>query len=254
MRRILPARAATLTSVPALATVLATVLAAAPAARAQMLGLPVVQTPFGGRAFALALDAGGGGNGIGTAGLAVAARNGGSRIVGTLGIGALRGFANTRPSFGGRVAYLFPFGASGSFAVAPFVGAGAVSAGDQAKQQRSTSGRPVLGGSVTIIPAGVGVGYRRAVAGHAVAVHLTPHVQYWRAGVPDADATHGTYVRVGVGLDAALTRQLGLAVAAEGGRASDVVGTGSAATGLAQGPRTTLFGVALSYTPRRARR
>lgn len=251
------ARRGRLALVSALAAPIAAVVADARPARAQMMGLPVVQSPFAGRAFALALDAGGGGDGLRTLGGALAVRKAASRITGALGVGAVQGFAKGRPSLGVRVAYLLPLGASGSLAAAPFVGFGAVSQGDRDAQLRSTNGRQFLPGTITIIPVGVGVGYRALLGGRTIAVHLAPQAQHWRlgaGGVAGAKATSKTYVRVGAALDATLTRQIGLTVAYEAGASSTVQGMGLTATGLAQGPRRSLVGVALSYTPRRARR
>lgn len=232
MRSSLARRAAAVT----LAT--ATLAAAARPATAQMVGLPAVQAPFPGRSFAVALDGGSASDGQRTAGVAIAARAGASRLTGTLGFGVVQGFARSHPSFGLRVAYLLPFGASGAVGVAPFVGIGSVNRGKNADPVVA-GGKPPLPGSLTMVPAGVSLGYRRLVAGRAVAVHVAPQVQLWRQNGTT------TYGRVALGADVALTRQLGLALAYE---------TGGSAARLADGPRRRVFGVGVSYTPRRGRR
>lgn len=226
----------------AAAAVLAT--AASRPAVAQMVGLPVVQAPFPGRSFAVALDGGSASDGLRTAGVAIAARAGASRLTGALGLGVVQGFARSHPSLGLRVAYLFPFGTSGALGVAPFAGAGSVSRGKDADPVAGD--RPALPASVTMVPAGVSLGYRRLVAGRAVAVHVAPQVQLWRVGAgAGRDARSTSYGRVAVGADVALTRQLGIALGYEAG------GSTSGAN-LSDGPRPGVFGLGVSYTPRRA--
>ena len=229
----------------ATATLAAATLAARPAA-AQMVGLPAVQAPFPGRSFAVALDGGSASDGQRTAGVAIAARAGASRLTGALGLGVVQGFARSHPSIGLRVAYLLPFGTTGAIGVAPFAGAGSVSRGKDADAVPVTGGRPPLPGSLTVAPAGVALGYRRLVAGRAVALHVAPQVQLWRVGrSTGVDATTAYFGRVAVGADVAVTRQLGLALAYE---------TGGSTARLADGPRRRVFGVGVSYTPRRGRR
>jgi hypothetical protein len=247
MRPTLTARAAGL---------LALAAAVRPAG-AQLLAVPAAQTPFGGRPLAVALDVGAGGDRLRNYGLALGLRRGESRLTAALGLGVVQGFATTRNAFGLRVAYLQPLGGSGALAAAPFVGFGYVGQGDADKQTRSTNGRPLLPGNLTVIPAGVGLGYRRVVAGRAVTAHVSPQAQLWRVGpgaVPDAKAESKVYVRAAAGLDVAVTRQIGVTLAVEGGSASTVTGTGAAATGLAQGPRPVLLGAAVSYSLSRRRR
>jgi hypothetical protein len=216
-------------------------VAGARAGCAQVLGLPVVQSPFPGRPVAVAVDGGTGGDGVRVAGLALAARRPGGRLVATLGAGRAQGFEASRTSYGARLAFVLRFGESGALAAAPFAGYGRVAAGDSGRIARSTG--PRLAGSLAIVPAGVGLGYRRLIAGRAAAVHVTPHAQLWRrgeaAGLPAASTWYG---RVGVGADVAVTSQIGLGLAYEGG--------GSTAD-VAAGPRSGVFGVALSYAPGR---
>ena len=83
----------------ALAAALVATAAAARPAAAQMLALPVVQVPFQGRPLAIAVDAGGGGDGLRTLGAAVALRRGGSRLTGTLGaVIGMDGFGESAPA------------------------------------------------------------------------------------------------------------------------------------------------------------
>jgi hypothetical protein len=234
---------------------LAAALTAAPAG-AQLLGLPVAQSPFGGRPFAVAANAGGGGDGLRTYGLALGLRKGDSRLTGAAGIGSVQGFRLTRPSFGARVAYLKRLGTSGTLAAAPFAGFGYVARGDIQKQTASRNGGQIIRGNLSVIPAGVSLGYRRTLAGRPVAVHVSPQAQYWRRGGDDMAGiapSNRFYPRAALGVDAGVTSQLGLTLAVEGG-ASREAGTGPTATGLADGPRPVLFGAALSYSPGRRRR
>lgn len=235
---------------------LALVVAVARPAAAQLLAVPAAQTPFGGRPLAVAANAGLGGDGLRTYGAALGLRRGGSRLAGSAGVGVTQGFATTRTAFALRVAFQQPLGTSGALAAAPFVGFGYVGQGDAEKQARSTNGRPPLPGNLTVFPAGVSVGYRRVVAGRPVAVHLSPQAQYWRLGAGDVDSAEAqskVYVRAAAALDVGVTRQFGLTLAYEAGTSSEVTGTGRTATGLALGPRPSLFGVAVSYSPARRR-
>lgn len=214
------------------------------AAAAQVMGIPVAQSPFAGRPFAVALDGGSASDDIRVGGLAVAAHRPGGRLVATLGAGRVRGFEGPRTTYGGRLAFLLRFGASGALGVAPFAGYGRMQGGDSARVAQGGDLRQA--GAIAVVPAGVGIGYRRLVAGRAVVAHVTPQAQWWRraeaAGLPSASAWYG---RAAVGADVAVTTQLGLSVAYEGG--------GSAGD-VTAGPRQGVVGLALSYAPgRRAR-
>lgn len=228
-------------------------------AAGQIVGLPAAQTPFGGRPLAVAANVGVGGDGLRSYGGAVGVRAGGSRLMGAFGVAAVQGFATSRTTVGLRVAYLLPLGASGALAAAPFAGYGYLARGDAEQQGRraAETGRPAVPGNVSVIPAGVSVGYRRVVAGRPVAVHVSPQAQYWRVNANDdagTAATNRVYLRAAAALDVAVTRQIGLTLAYEAGASSSVTGSGAAATGLANGPRPSTVGVALSYSPGRRRR
>ena len=220
-------------------------LAASPgAAGAQLFGLPAVQSPFGGRPFAIALDGGSASDGVRVGGVAISARRPGGRLLASLGVGRARGFEAARTTYGGRLAFLLRFGETGALAVAPFGGYGRVQGGDSVRV--AATGTPGLARSLAIVPVGAGIGYARAVAGRAVAVHVTPQAQWWRrgaAGTLESEATW--YGRAAVGADVAVTSQIGLSLAYE---------AGASAAAITDGPRKGVFGVALSYAPGRGRR
>jgi hypothetical protein len=208
---------------------------------AQVLGLPVAQSPFGGRPLAVAVDGGVGGDKVRVGGLAIAARRPAGRLVATLGVGRASGFEAARTTYGGRLAFLLRFGTSGALGAAPFAGFGRLTAGDSVRVARS--GDPRLAGGVSIVPVGVGLGYRRLLAGRPVAVHVAPQAQWWRRGEAEGrESTSAWFGRAAVGADVAVTRQIGVSLAYEAG--------GSAAARTA-GPRKSTVGLALSYAPGR---
>jgi hypothetical protein len=226
----------------ATATVAAILAGALPATGgAQVVGLPVVQTPFTGRPFAVAVDGGSAGDGVRVGGLAIAARRPGprGRLTAVLGVGRAGGFEGARTTYGGRIAYALRFGQTGAIAAAPFAGFGRMSGGDSTRVVRG--GDPRLAGAVSIVPVGVGLGYQLALAGRAVAVHVTPQAQWWRRGeAAGAPSTSTWFGRAGAGVDVGITRQIGVSVAYEaGGSTSD----------RTAGPRSSVVGLALSYAP-----
>jgi hypothetical protein len=79
-----------------------------------------------------------------------------------------------------------------------------------------------------------------------VTLHVTPQVQYWRRGragvIPAANTWYG---RGAAGVDVGITSQIGLSLAYEAGGSSQIV---------TAGPRSRIFGLALSYAPARRRR
>lgn len=246
-RRTFPPTAPRGVSIPALlagATLAAGAAALAPrAAAAQVYGLPVVQSPFAGRPFAIAVDGGTASDGMRVGGLAVAAHRPAGRLVATLGAGRVRGFEAARTTYGGRLAFLLRFGQTGALGVAPFAGYGRVQGGDSASVG---TGDPRLLGSLAVVPVGVGVGMRRAIAGRAVAVHVTPQAQWWRRGPAGTLTSQATwYGRAAVGADVAVTPRIGVSLAYEGGGSS---------VARTDGPRKGVFGLGLSYAPGRGRR
>lgn len=231
---------------PSPAALLAAVaLAAAASARpasAQLFGLPVVQSPFPGRPFAVALDGGTASDGVRVGGVAIAAHRPAGRIVATLGIGRADGFERVRTTYGGRLSYALRLGESGAIAAAPFAGYGAIARGDATQNPER---EPRLTGSLSIVPVGAGLGYRRLLFGRAAAVHLTPQAQWWRRAEGSGVASASTWFgRVGAGVDVAITSQIGLSLASE---------FGASTADVTAGPRGRLFGIALSYAPARRR-
>jgi hypothetical protein len=190
------------------------------------------------------VDGGTASDGVRMGGLAIAARRPGGRLAATLGVGRAQGFEAARTTYGARLAFALRFGESGAVAAAPFAGYGRVTRGDSVRLQNAPE--PRLLGNLIIVPVGVGLGYRRLLAGRVLALHVTPQAQYWRRGA-SAGRTGATtwFGRAAVGADVGVTEQVGVSLAYEGG----------AATGdLTTGPRSGVFGAALSYAPGRRRR
>jgi len=232
---------------PSPAALLAAVALAAGAsacpAGAQLFSLPVVQSPFPGRPFAVALDGGTASDGVRMGGVAIAAHRPAGRTVAALGIGRAGGFERARATYGARLSYALRFGESGALAAAPFAGYGVVARGDSTQ---NPGREPRLSGSLTVVPVGAGLGYRRQLFGRAAAVHLTPQAQWWRRGAGGGLTSASTWFgRVGAGVDVALTTQIGLSLAGE---------FGASTADVSAGPRGRVFGVALSYAPARRRR
>lgn len=204
-------------------------LMSAPAASAQLPGLPIVENGFfhGGRAggvnLGLAQDA--------TAYVAAASWVPGSeRWKVSAGLGYLQlqdggGFA-----VGVRGAYPLHFAgagdSTGNTGLAIFAGAG---------------GSTVEGVTSISIPVGLGAGYRGEIpGGRAYAVHAAPFLVYNRAsgtheGTDVGISASGFVVRMGIGADLAVLPRLGLSLALEFGQDPDEGDPGSRGTVLGVG-------------------
>jgi hypothetical protein len=95
----------------------------------------------------------------------------------------------------------------------------------------------------TRIPVGVSVGYRRALgATHGISAYVSPFYSVSRFKPDSGSVTHGLF-RVSVGVDVVVMPGLGVTVGFEGG---------SRARRGEPGPAGGLFGVGLSYALRRS--
>ena len=215
------------------ATAAALVLASAAlpwAARAQMPSVPLLQGPF--RNPGVTVGAfGARGDGTSAAGAAVAIVPSARWLQFTLG----GGYADAGPSvgtYGGRVAVslrrFLPF-----LQRSDAIGA-AVYAGLGGGMRDSVS--------LLAVPAGVTVGYRRALgATRMISVYASPFYSYSQSNGQGLETGGKGLVRVSAGVDVALTRRIGLTVGAEGG---------AAAKDAQPGPRSTLFGAGISFALR----
>ncbi len=203
--------------------VVASSIALAAPARAQMLGAPVLQNAFT------------------NSGLTVGVDFGAETGVQTYGGAAAWSPMSARYQLSGGVAYLHQSNASGTstygarlmvpvldrtsaFGVAPFVGMG---------------GANFDGVNDWQIPLGISAGYRRAVGtkGRGISAYLAPFYTWTRVRANGQTITNGL-VRVSVGIDAALLPQVGVTVGVE---------TGQKAGAEKVGTKGTIFGIGVSY-------
>ena len=222
---------------PRAGTVLALALTlAAPAlpwrsAAAQMLASPVLQNGFANRGLTVALNYGSA-SGARSYGLAAAYTSPGSTLALILGAGVFDPTADvggevlpSRASYGARVAVMGPRLLQRRLGIAAFAGVGGVAKkGGQA--------------GVTSVPAGLAVGYRRALgASRGIALYAAPFYSWSRtssAGV----TTKGGLFRVSAGLDVGLMPRLGVTIGGE---------TGAKARAGKPGPTSAVFGAGLAY-------
>jgi len=192
-----------------------------------MPGAPVLQNAWAAPGLVVALNIGGGSGGGTTWAAAggwtpAAARFQLSGGGGFAGSGSAAG-APSRGIYGLRAAVPIVQLMAGDVGVAAFAGIGG-GAGNKVDTTVAKS----------IVPAGLAVGYRRAIgsAGRGFSVYADPTYEFFTG----AAKSHG-YVRVGVGVDAGLTARLGLTLGAESGA--------TAAPGSV-GPHGTLYGIGIS--------
>jgi hypothetical protein len=202
--------------------VAAALIGLASAAAAQMPGAPVLQNSWATPGIVVAGDfASGGGTMYGGA-VGWAPSSGRFQFSAGFGGNSPTGGAG-RAVYGARVAMPIMQMMSGKLGIAGFVGigGGGVSAGD------TTS-------SKSIVPAGVGIGYRQAIgtAGRGWSVYLDPNYQYH-----SGTAGNKGYFRLGGGVDLGFSPRLGMTLGFESGT---VAGDGVV------GPASSLFGVGLS--------
>jgi hypothetical protein len=201
----------------------AALLLAGARAEGQMPGVPVLQNAFTAPGLVAAVN-GGAIDDAKAAALAGSWTPGSGRFVLSAGAGML--FPDEGDdvfAWGARVAVPLPRPSSGNFGVGMFVGVGGA--------------RPDAG-SVTQLPAGITVGWRRAIgATRALSLYAAPFYNWSRASANDETLTAG-HVRVSAGLDFAVTPSFGVTVGVEAGQEADVDEPGPTGTG---------FGLGLSY-------
>lgn len=192
-------------------------------ARAQMPGAPVLQNAWAAPGIVVAANfASGSGNSVYGGAAAWAPASGRFQVSGGAGAQSVTA-GGSRLVYGARVALPVKQLMSGSLGIAAFAGAGggASRAGDTTR-------------SNSVIPAGVAIGYRRAIgtAGRGVSGYVTPNYQHH-----SGSAGSQGYFRVGGGLDAGISSRFGLTVGVEGG---------AGAKAGKVGPEGTSYGVGLS--------
>lgn len=196
-----------------------------------MPGLPTLQNAWANSGFVAGINAGtGGGSGTVAAAVSWAPKSGRFQVSG--GAGARDADENGRgAAYGLRGALpVFSF-AGGAFGVAGFIGIGGASEPDAVLGFSE-------GGTLTHVPIGLGVGYRRALSFvRGFSVYATPFYSYNRLSVGDYTDTKNLF-RVGLGLDVGLTKAIGVTVGSEFGSSADEGGPG---------PDGAMFGVGASY-------
>jgi hypothetical protein len=206
-------------------------LAGATPAGAQMLGAPVLQNAFANRGVTVAANFGSGGGARSYGGAAAWAPASG-RLVVSGGLGVLDpndAGVKSRTTYGARAAFAVKELMNGSIGIGAFAGVGGAVA-----PKNDAAGV----GSVLTVPAGVTLGYRRAIgATRAISAYASPFYSWARARALGETVSAGR-VRVSAGLDAALIPKVGLTIGVE---------TGAKAAEGKPGPRASLFGVGLSY-------
>lgn len=192
---------------------------------AQLPGTPVLQNAWATPGIVVALDFGGGSgasSGATYAG-ALAWAPGAGRFQLSGGAGMNTASGKSRAVYGARVAMPVREMMGGNLGIAGFVGVGggASSATDSLR-------------AGSIIPAGLAIGYRRAVGttGRGFSLYADPNYQYH-----SGTKTKKGFFRVGVGLDAGITSRFGLTVGVE---------SGATAAAGSVGPRGSTFGVGVS--------
>ncbi|GAC1652671.1 MAG: hypothetical protein NVS4B3_15080 [Gemmatimonadaceae bacterium] len=194
-------------------------------ALAQLPGSPVLQNAFASPGVTVAANASSA-EMLHSYALAAAWTPGSARFVLSAAAGTLEPEkADRRPAFGARVAVpLLSFFDDASLGLAAFAGVGGASR---------------AGYATTHLPAGISVGYRRAIGTtRGISVYAAPFYLYARDRKNDLPATTASFARASAGVDVAVTSSLGITVGLEGGRNANAG---------EPGPTGTVAGVALSY-------
>ena len=210
-------------SLSVVGVLLASLLALAPATRAQMLGAPVLQDAFTNRGFTAGADFGAGNN-LTSYGVAAAWSPMSAKYQLSGGVAYLdRKVGSSTATYGLRL--MVPVLRKNSpFEVAPFVGVG---------------GANLSGVNDWQIPLGLTGAYRRALGtnGRGISAYVSPFYTWARVRENQQTITHGLF-RVSIGVDAAVLPQVGVTVGVE---------TGQKAGDEDVGARGTIFGVGVSY-------
>jgi len=211
--------------------VAASLLMASPGAHAQMPGVPTLQNAWANRGLAAGLNAGTGGSSQVIAAVASwAPQNGRFEISGGAGFHD-RDDGGSGGAYGLRGAFPIYSFARGSLGIAGFLGIG----GAWLPDAETLTHR---GGTMTQVPVGVGVGYRRAFSFvRGASVYATPFYSYNRLTVADSTETENLF-RIAFGLDVGITRNIGVTAGVEFGGSSDE---------SEPGPTGSVFGIGASY-------
>lgn len=197
----------------------------------QMPGLPTLQNAWANPGFTAGIN-GGTGGGSQTVGGAVAwAPSSGRFLISAGGGGRKSDLGGRGGAYGVRAAMPVASFAGGALGVAGFLGVGG------AREPDAEIGFQD-GGTLTQVPIGVGIGYRRAFSFiRGASVYATPFYSYNRLTVGDNTITRSLF-RVGLGIDVGITNTIGVTAGAELGSNGDEGGPG---------PSGAVFGVGASY-------
>ena len=209
------------------ATLIAALAGSLGTAGAQMPGLPVLQNAFANPGITVGVNYGTSKEftGIGAAG---AWAPGSARFVLSAGAGTVspKEDGDGATSYGGRVSAPVLRFMGDAVGLGVFAGLGGAS--------QSKTG---------IIVAGVSGGYRRAMGGMGVSIHVAPSYQRTSVSV-GGKSISGSAIRVSSGIDVSFGGRYGATVGVE---------TGGKAAVDEPGPHGTVFGLGLSYALRRVR-
>ena len=194
----------------------------AASAPGQMPGAPVLQNSWASPGIVVAANFASGAGSLWGGAVGWAPASGRFQLSAGAGAHSPKG-GSSRGVYGARVALPLMQMMGGKLGVAGFVGIG----GGAAKAGDTTASKSVL-------PAGVGIGYRQAIgtAGRGISAYVDPNYQYH-----SGTAGKKGYFRVGGGLDIGVSARFGVTVGFESGAKAE---TGEV------GPSGGLFGVGLS--------
>ena len=181
-------------------------------AAAQMPGLPVLQNAFANPGITVAVNAGYSEDAIGY-GAAGAWAPSSARFVISVGAGALSpDEGETAFAAGARASMPVLSFLEDALGVAVFAGAGGATRGE---------------GRQLDVPAGVGIGWRRAFGvSRGISVHAAPMLRWSRNSPEGGSSTSATIFRVSAGVDVTLGTSFGVTVGVEsGGRDEDAAPT-----------------------------
>lgn len=196
-------------------------------ARAQMVGVPVLQSAFTNPGVTVGANVATGDHATayGVAAAWTPSARGAFQVSGGIGIHDADDGAS-HATWGLRAMAPIPALGTRTIGVGAFLGVGGLSA---------------RGGRETRVPVGVSVAYRRALGTHrAISAYITPLYSWTRLKQDTVSVSRGLF-RVSVGVDVVVLPKLGVTLGYEGG---------SRARGGEPGPAGGLFGVGLSYALR----
>ena len=204
------------------ASSLAVLIVLASASSAQMPGAPVLQNSWASPGIVVAANFASGAGSLWGGAVGWAPSSGRFQLSAGAGAHSPKG-GSSRGVYGGRVALPVMQMMAGKLGVAAFVGIG----GGAAKAGETTA-------SKSVVPAGVGIGYRQAIgtAGRGISAYVDPNYQYH-----SGTAGKKGYFRVGGGVDIGISPRFGVTLGFESGA--------KAKTGEV-GPTGGLFGIGLS--------